>query len=93
MDSGLKFRRNADVVVRNLSEGEGGVLLHLQTGAYHGMNPVALLIWEQLDGQRTVAQVTEAVREGVDGSPDDLAADVRAFLESALERDLIAPAE
>ena len=58
MDTETKFRRNPDVVARNLSEGEGGVLLHLQTGSYHGMNPVALLIWEQLDGQRTVAEVT-----------------------------------
>lgn len=93
MDSGMKFRRNPDVVARNLSEGEGGVLLHLQTGAYHGMNPVALLIWEHLDGERTVSEVTEAVREGVDMPPEDLAGDVATFLESALERDLIAPAD
>ena len=90
MNSDTQLRKNPDVVARNLSEGEGSVLLHLQTGAYHGMNPVALLIWDQLDGERTVAEIIEAVRERVDDPPQELERDVRAFLQGALDRDLIA---
>ena len=37
-----------------LAEGEGGVLLHLDSGQYHGVNPVGLAIWELLEDGCTV---------------------------------------
>ena len=89
MNAATQFRKNPDVVARNLSDGEGSVLLHLQTGAYHGMNPVALVIWDQIDGDHTVADLIAAVRDRVDDPPEELDRDVRAFLQSALDRDLI----
>ena len=84
-----RVRKNASVVVRELAEGEGAVLLHLETGAYHGMNPVALIIWEFMDGERTVADLIEGVRGRVLNAPPHVDRDVIAFLESAINRDLV----
>lgn len=86
----MKLKQNPDVVARELAAGEGAVLLHLKTGAYHGMNQVGLVVWELLDGERTIADLMEAVRTHIDDAPPSLEADVSAFLGSALERDLVA---
>lgn len=88
-----KIGKNPQVVARELAEGEGGVLLHLESGAYHGVNPVGLLIWELLDGERTVAEVIDAVRDRVANGPPELEADVMAFLNRVVERNLVVAAE
>jgi len=89
MNGSSKIRRNPDVVARPLAEGEGGVLLHLRTGAYHGINSVGLMIWDRLDGERTVDQITAEIRERVADPPPRLSEDVSAFLASAIARDLV----
>jgi hypothetical protein len=85
--------RNPLVVARELAEGEGGVLLHLETGAYHRFNPVGLLIWDQIDGERTVGELIAAVRALVTDPPAGLDEDVVQFLANALARDLVQVAE
>jgi hypothetical protein len=89
MNQDVKYRKSDDIVARNLAEQEGAVLLNLETGAYFGINPVGLVIWEHIDGERSVTDLVDVVRERVVGGPPDLEADVVAFLNNALERDLI----
>ena len=43
------LRRNPRVEYRGMGEREGGVLLHLDTAAYHGLNEVGALIWRLLE--------------------------------------------
>jgi hypothetical protein len=83
-----KIRRNPNVVARALGDEEGGVLLHLDSGAYHGVNQVGLLIWELVDGERTVEGVIDAVRASVVNGPPDLDGDVVGFLDRVIERNL-----
>lgn len=78
-----------NVAFRRLAEGEGGVLLHLGSGEYHGINDMGCLIWELLDGQRTVDDIVLALEDEVEDPPPDLAGDVVGFLESLSERDLV----
>lgn len=84
-----RLRRNPNVVWRALASGQGGVLLHLDTGAYHSLNAVGQAIWDLVDEQRTVGEIVTALRERVSGAPPQLEADVVAFLDSALERNLV----
>ncbi len=84
-----KVRRNPQVTVRDLAEGEGGVLLHLETGAYHGVNPVGLLIWELLEEEKTVAELLQAIADRVEDPPPALESDVMDFLNDVTERDLL----
>ena len=81
--------KNENVAFRRLAAGEGGVLLHLETGEYHGINEVGCLIWELVDGDRTTEQVAVALRDGVEDPPDDLLGVVVSFLTSLEERDLV----
>jgi hypothetical protein len=81
--------KNENVAFRRLAAGEGGVLLHLESGEYHGINEVGCLIWELLDGERTVDVVAVDVRDGVEDPPDDLVEVVVAFLDDLRERDLV----
>jgi hypothetical protein len=81
--------RNPEVVARDLPEPEGAVLLNLANGAYHGLNPTGLVTWELIDGNRTVEELVDGVRDQFPGAPDTMRADVVRFLEGALERDLV----
>lgn len=85
----LVFRKSPDIVARGLTEGKGGVLLNLESGAYFSVNAVALAIWELIDGQRTVADLIAGLRERVADGPPELDRDVTVFLDRALERKLI----
>jgi len=65
--------------------------LHAALGTHerHGVNPIGLLIWELLDGQRSVGQVVEAVRARVEDAPPQLEGDVMQFLNDVHERGLV----
>lgn len=89
MDVEARLRKNPNVTYRRLAEGEGGVLLHLETGQYHGIDEIGCLIWTQIDGDRTAAEVVEAVRAEVADPPPELDADVLEFLEGMRSRDLV----
>lgn len=84
-----RLRRSPNVVSRSLATGQGGVLLHLDTGAYHSINAVGQAIWDLVDGERSVGEIVTALRERVSGAPPQLESDVIAFLGDALERNLV----
>lgn len=80
---------NPEVVARELAGPEGAVLLHLDTGAYHGLNSIGFLIWSLIDGSRTIEEIIEVVRERVADPPPSLPQEVWDFIENGLSRDLI----
>jgi hypothetical protein len=84
------IRRNPQVVYRELAGEGGGVLLHLESGAYHGLNETGVLIWGLLDGERDLPAVVAGLREQLEDAPDDLDAQTERFLADLRERDLIA---
>lgn len=55
------------------------------------LNEVASVIWENIDGQRTVRQVAEAVAEEFKVSREEAERDVGEFFMELLEADLIQP--
>ncbi|MGH3020173.1 MAG: PqqD family protein, partial [Gaiellaceae bacterium] len=64
------IRKNPQVVYRTLA-GEGGVLLHLESGAYHGLNEVGTFIWGLLDEEKTFDQLVAELREQLLDARDD----------------------
>jgi hypothetical protein len=81
--------RNPRVVARELPPPDGAVLLHLETGAYHGLNPVGFLIWAAIERELPLNEVVEAVRAGVRNAPPQLVDDITRFIDGASERDLV----
>lgn len=89
MGADANLRPNPNVAFRELAGSEGGVLLHLDSGEYHGINALGCLIWGLLDGERSEADIVEQVRLEVDDAPQQLEDDVRSFLDDLRRRDLI----
>lgn len=84
------FAQNSRVAYRDLAEDEGGVLLHLDTGQYHGINSLGVLIWRLLDGApRTAPAIVAELAGRVEAPPDVLQRDVSRFLAELRERDLV----
>ena len=81
--------RNARVAFHPLSQGAGGVLLHLDTGAYHGVNEVGLLIWQLLEEQRRFDQLLSLLRARVQGAPATLDTEIAGYVNDLRARDLI----
>jgi len=86
---GRKIRRNERVVARALGQGEGGVLLHLESGQYHGLNHTGWMAWEVLDGEKTCAEVVSQLRRSLRDAPARLEADIAELMEGLLARKLI----
>jgi hypothetical protein len=84
------IRRNPQVVYRELAGEGGAVLLHLDSGAYHGLNETGILIWSLIDDERTFDDLVAEVREQLEDPPDDLDAETERFLAELRARDLIA---
>jgi Coenzyme PQQ synthesis protein D (PqqD) len=81
--------KNPDVAYRALSADEGGVLLHLQSGQYHGVNELGLVVWELIDGERTVAEIVETVRAQAQDAPPHLEDDIMGFMDDMLQLELV----
>lgn len=63
------------------------VLLFLPlTGEVVGIEPVGLLIWKLIDGQRTVAQIAAEVTAQCQDAPPSVLEDTLAFLENLNRR-------
>ncbi len=89
IDPQTTVRRKPDVVFRALQEGEGGVLLHLLSGEYHGLNQLGCVIWGLMESDRTFGDLVTDVRGQLDDPPASLDQDISSFLEGLRDRDLV----
>jgi len=83
------IRRNPRVVFRNLANDQGSVLLHLDTGAYHGVNSTGALVYELLERDQEFGDLLHEVRRRLATVPPTLDDEIGAFLEELAERDLV----
>jgi hypothetical protein len=89
MNTAPVFRRSPHVVYQTLAGEEGAVLLNLDTGVYFGLNPVGARVWELLETPRSQAELQATIAEEFEVNLDVALADVREFLASLEERDLL----
>lgn len=80
--------RHPRVVDYRLAGGEA-LLLHLDSGAYHELNPVGAAIWSLLNGERDVPEIAKALGRRLEDPPEDLEAFVSTFLDELRARDLV----
>jgi hypothetical protein len=89
IDQATRIRRNPDVVFRSLEDEQGGVLLHLESGEYHGLNDLGSLIWRLIENESSFADVVAGVRAQTEDAPDGVDQDVANFLDDLNRRDLV----
>ena len=85
---GAKISRSERVVFRALGGGEGGVLLHLDTAAYHGVDETGAFIWTQLDAI-PMKQLMNRLTTAFDEVPDTFRDEIDEFLSALADRELI----
>ena len=73
------------------------IVMQAENAEVHILNDVGTRVWGLLDGKRTVEEIVDLVgkqlRSEYDGVPQDLAADVIAFIEDIGKRGMIEMAE
>ncbi len=82
-----RLRKNPRVTWRPL-EGEC-ILLHLDTGFYYTLNPSGRFLWESLDGQKSVAQIHQALLEEYEIDGDSAKRDLLQIVDDLIKEDLI----
>lgn len=83
------IRRADRAVFRELSGDAGAVILHLDTGQYHGINDVGRLIWDAIAQGSTLAELVDVVRLETEGYPAALESEVMEFLDALAARALV----
>lgn len=89
IDPTTRISRNPDVVFRSVEEEQGGVLLHLHSGAYHGLNQFGSLIWGLIEHETRFADLVDGVRAETEDAPVSVDEDVSSFVEDLSARDLV----
>jgi coenzyme PQQ synthesis protein D (PqqD) len=89
IDQATRIRRNPDVVFRALEEEQGGVLLHLESGEYHGLNDMGSLIWRLIESETTFADVVAGVIAETEDAPAEADQEVSDFLDDLNRRNLV----
>jgi len=69
-------------------EGEA-VILSMESKVLRGLNPVGSRIWDLIDGQRSLEEITGTIVLEFDVTPADAAQDVRTFIQELLDRGLV----
>jgi hypothetical protein len=82
-------RRNPRAIYRKIGEDSGGVILHLDSAAYHSVNPTGALIWSLLETEKTLEDLVAELRQHQPDFPADLESDVAEFIDELQQRDLI----
>ena len=82
------YRHSDRVEYRSLAD-DGGVLLHLDTASYHGVNAVGALIWKLCTEGATVAQILAGLRAELADTPATLEDDVVEYVEQLTARELL----
>jgi hypothetical protein len=88
MEPTTMIRPNDGVAYQELAEGSG-VLLHLETAQYHGVNPIGALVWALLGEGTTFGVLMRSLSERVEDPPPELDRDIEAFLEDLRVRHLV----
>ena len=85
MSDDRKVRVKPVVVLREEFD-DWAVIYNPDTAAATGINPAGVAIFKLLDGKHTLGQVVEAVRSEFSGVPENVAEEVRAFVEGLVAR-------
>jgi hypothetical protein len=93
IDERTVLRRNPRVEYRSLGEGEGGVLLHLDTAAYHGLNEVGTLVWTLLEEPTAFDTLIGELRSRLQQLPPSFEQEISEFVGELAERDLLLTSE
>lgn len=84
-----RIRPNPRAVYRALADDAGGVVLHLDTAAYHSVNAFGAHVWRLLEPGITFEALLSTIEATAEETPATLREEVGGFVEALHERDLV----
>ena len=87
MDDNTVLMANPVVVFREEFE-DFAVLFDPDSGEGYGLNPVGVLIWKLLDGNRSVREIKKEIRQNFRDVDKDAGNHIDEFIEELVERGL-----
>lgn len=91
MDQGAVLSKNPNVAYR-IYDGEATVVMP-DRAEVKVVNEIGSVVWDKIDGKRTVGQIVESALEAVlkeyDVTPEDLRRDIMAFLGDLREHGMV----
>jgi len=83
------LRRSPRVAYRELGGDRGAVLLRLDSGAYHGIDPTGVLVWDLLERSPSFVDLISRLGTKLDRVPATFESDIADFLGGLRDRGLI----
>ncbi len=80
--------KDHDTIIERVVAGEA-LVIHLSSGDYYSLDSVGTRIWENIDGTRTVRDLTELIVEEYDVDGDQVVADVLRLVEQLADEGLL----
>ncbi len=65
------------------------MLLNIETGYYHTVNPTGRRIWELLEQPRSLDEICAALSQEFNVSPQDCLAQTHIFIQELLQRNVV----
>lgn len=88
LDPGTRMIRAQDVLFSPLADGEG-VLLSMSAGLYFSLNQTAVVVWQALEKEQTIAQLAQVLSEKFNVNQERAMEDVRTLIEQLIARKLV----
>ena len=88
--TGKKYLPVSHAVLRQEGN-EWGILFDADNGEGFAVDPVAVFIWKQLDGKKTVGDIIHLIKQNFIGAPDDvtIACNCNEFINQLVEQKLV----
>lgn len=86
-----KYSRNEQIIDGELDDNQ--VMMHLDKGKYFGLDSVAKRIWELIEEPKNIGEITAALLEEFEVTPEQCNEEVQSFLDKAIEFDIIKKSE
>lgn len=84
-----RFAPREDLVLEEIEDEV--VILDLKSNSYFGLNPVARLVWQQLEAERSVGDIVDEIASHFEVERQQVSEDVLDFLGQALSAGLVTP--
>lgn len=85
-----KYLRGKHVVLRQEFD-NWGILFDADSGEAYVVDPVAICIWQQLDGEKTVSDILQFVKENFTETPEEdlIYSDSMGFINDLIKHGLV----
>lgn len=80
--------KDSHQIIDRVVDGEA-LLIHLQSGDYFSLNDTGTIVWENIDGSRTVQDLAEIVVAEYEGDRDLIVADVLSLVNRLADEGLV----